>query len=220
MFHDIPRTAPAEERLFKLYKRIDGRLHYREGWIGDHNAVTEHWGACGEVGARRAHRASASAARKKYDAIKAVARGMGFRPIPRSRHATLVVEIAIKGTRRACPSWVKKVFGDRVDLSRASRAGRVLRPTNRMVGPWSLRRWLKRLRLHGGVLPCSGFHSRENCSHGTITRFFLLRLHKNLPPATLRPFVQTAMQAATEVKPVAILHRASGFFPTDGSLWH
>jgi hypothetical protein len=89
--HDIPYTARTEERLFKLYKRIDGRLHYREGWIGDHNVVTEHWGACGERGARRAHGSdSASAARKKYDAIEAETRDMGFRRIPRSRHATLV----------------------------------------------------------------------------------------------------------------------------------
>lgn len=35
---DAPPVAPTEERLFKLYKRIDGRMHYREGWIGNHTA--------------------------------------------------------------------------------------------------------------------------------------------------------------------------------------
>jgi hypothetical protein len=38
--------------------------------------------------------------------LKAEARAAGFRPIPHSRHATLVVEIAIEG------------MGDHIDLSR------------------------------------------------------------------------------------------------------
>jgi hypothetical protein len=81
-FLDISPVAPAEERLFKLYKRIDGRLHYRESWIGDHHVVTEHWGTCGERGTVRTHRSdSGSAARKKYNSLKAEARAMGFRRI-------------------------------------------------------------------------------------------------------------------------------------------
>jgi hypothetical protein len=104
---DISPVAPVEERSFKLYKRIDCRLHYRESWIGDHHVVTEHWGACGERGTVRTHGSdSATAARVKYKSLKAKARAMGFRRIPQSRHATLVVELAIKD------------MGERADLSR------------------------------------------------------------------------------------------------------
>src|SRR5262245_19401748 len=97
-FLGAPPVAPAEERLFKLYKRIDGRLHYREGWIGDHHVITEHSGACGERGSKRAYScADATDARLRLKSAKAEARAAGFRAIPPNRHATLVVEIAIEG---------------------------------------------------------------------------------------------------------------------------
>jgi hypothetical protein len=106
-FLDAPPVQQEEERLFKLYKRIDGRQHYREGWIGDHHVITEHWGACGERGSTRAHgSADATDARLRFKSLKAEARAAGFRSIPHSRHATLVVEFAIQG------------MGDRIDLSR------------------------------------------------------------------------------------------------------
>jgi len=46
--------------MLKLYKRIDGVLHYHEAWR-DAGTVTEHWGMVGEQGESREHRVSKSA---------------------------------------------------------------------------------------------------------------------------------------------------------------
>lgn len=93
-------TPPQEERLFKLYDRDDGRLLYREGWIDDDNAVSDHRGWCGERGKTQVYPfASASEARSFYDGLKAEARTAGFRAIPQSRHKQIVVELVDDGAR-------------------------------------------------------------------------------------------------------------------------
>lgn len=99
---DIPNHKPLvtqhEERLFKLYKKIDGGLHYREAWIPDDQKVVEHWGACGDRGQTREHVCETPArARAAYVQLKHSARSDGFRPIAQSKHAKLVVEIPIEG---------------------------------------------------------------------------------------------------------------------------
>lgn len=99
---DIPNHLPAppaqEERLFKHYRKIEGRLHYREAWLPDDLTVVEHEGLCGDRGNVREHAfETAEAARKTYELIKQTARDEGFRPIPESKHAKLVVEFRIDG---------------------------------------------------------------------------------------------------------------------------
>ncbi|MDH3743345.1 MAG: hypothetical protein OER56_17275, partial [Hyphomicrobiales bacterium] len=98
---------PVEERMFKLYQRIDGTLHYREAWIGDDSTVTEHWGICGTRGETRPHACKdLGESRKTYAAAKKQARADGYKSIPASRHASLVVEFPIDG------------FGTSADLDR------------------------------------------------------------------------------------------------------
>jgi hypothetical protein len=41
--------------MIKLYKSIDGQLHYHEAWTGD-GLILEHWGKVGEKGERREHK--------------------------------------------------------------------------------------------------------------------------------------------------------------------
>lgn len=90
--------------LAKLYQRIDRRLHYHEIWIRD-GAVVEHRGMCGERGQVQEHVvADDSEASELFKEFKREARAKGFRPIPRSRHATLVIEYSTEG------------FGDTDDL--------------------------------------------------------------------------------------------------------
>jgi hypothetical protein len=42
--------------MIKLYKRIEGILHYHEAWLTD-GVITEHWGRVGERGASGEHQA-------------------------------------------------------------------------------------------------------------------------------------------------------------------
>jgi len=93
-----PLATQHEERLFKLYKKVDGSLHYREAWIQDDQSVLEHWGLCGERGQTHEHVCETPAqARASYAKLKRSARSDGFRPIAQSKHAKLVVEIRIDG---------------------------------------------------------------------------------------------------------------------------
>jgi hypothetical protein len=41
--------------MIKLYKSIDGQLHYHEAWTGD-GVILEHWGKVGEKGEQREHK--------------------------------------------------------------------------------------------------------------------------------------------------------------------
>lgn len=93
-------VPPSEQapHLLKFYQRIEGRLHYHEIWIRE-RTVVEHCGICGERG--QAHEravADNSQASELVKELKRKARAKGFRPIPRSRHATLVIEYPADGT--------------------------------------------------------------------------------------------------------------------------
>jgi len=99
-------TDSEEPEMFKLYKRVDGAMHYHEAWWHE-DKVMEHWGVCGTEGELREHAAeSAAVAKKTMNRLKKDARAFGFRSIPPSRHITLVVEYKVDG------------FGDDSDLGR------------------------------------------------------------------------------------------------------
>jgi hypothetical protein len=93
---DVKDSTAAPE-VFKLYRRRGGEIEYREGWIAG-DLVIEHWGRCGEPGEIRRHSVSdAGELRRMLGELKAAAKLQGFRTIPPSRHATVVVERSIEG---------------------------------------------------------------------------------------------------------------------------
>jgi hypothetical protein len=58
--------------VIKLYKTVDGRLHYHEAWV-DGMAVVEHWGPVGETGETREH--PRAKGRRQASALAEVLRG-------------------------------------------------------------------------------------------------------------------------------------------------
>ncbi|MDJ0969562.1 MAG: hypothetical protein QNJ06_06640 [Kiloniellales bacterium] len=96
-FGDLFPPSPKEIPSFKLYQRIDGRLHYHEAWPWE-SKILEHWGLCGTPGEVREHGFDGPEAGKRVIAdLKKAARDGGFRPVAPSRHTTLVVEYPIDG---------------------------------------------------------------------------------------------------------------------------
>jgi len=92
-----PNISPPAPSMFKLYRRQNGRLAYREGWIAD-GSVTEHWGVCGERGETRCHAlGEGTDARTLLNALSRDARALGFKPIPMARHKCLIVERPVQG---------------------------------------------------------------------------------------------------------------------------
>jgi predicted DNA-binding WGR domain protein len=84
--------------MLKLYKHIDGRLHYHEAWTTD-ESVIEHWGAVGEQGETRKH-AYDTRSQAEEDAILAVLKKPienGFTPFEPENEVTLLVEYAVTG---------------------------------------------------------------------------------------------------------------------------
>jgi hypothetical protein len=81
----------------KLYKRIDGVLHYREAWT--HGSVlVEHWGVIGERGETR--RITLSKNMRGEDAIAEALRPAhedGFAPVSMNDHVRLLVEYSVDG---------------------------------------------------------------------------------------------------------------------------
>jgi len=121
---DIPNHQPShanqEESLFKLYKKIEDALHYREAWLPDDRTVVEHWGRCGDRGETREHRFDdATTAQDTYIHLKRIARDEGFRAISDSKHAKLVVEFLTSGMgshgdlqrRRALEEFLDELVG-------------------------------------------------------------------------------------------------------------
>ncbi|GEM_PF-420068 len=93
--HDAPEEASVP--TIKLYKRIEGRLHYREVW-SDGDKVIAHVGLCGERGEIVEHPAAGIAAqREAVERITSIARKAGFKTIPHSRMAGLLVSAPIDG---------------------------------------------------------------------------------------------------------------------------
>jgi len=96
----LMKRQVSDERSFKFYRRGDATLSYREAWIDDANAVTDHRGDCGDRGETQVRPFSdRSAARRFYEELKVDARRAGFRAIPESRHRQIVVDLADDGTR-------------------------------------------------------------------------------------------------------------------------
>ncbi len=94
---DIFPPSPEEIPSFKLYRRIEGRLHYHEAWPWE-SKIVEHWGLCGTTGEVREHDFDGTLAGKRLIArLKKEARAGGFQSIAPSRHATLIVEYPIDG---------------------------------------------------------------------------------------------------------------------------
>jgi hypothetical protein len=94
----VPAASEPAQPLIKLYQRIEGCLHYHELWIRD-RVVVEHCGICGERGQVHEHAVADDAqAGALFNELKREARRKAFRSIPRSRHATLVIEYPLDGT--------------------------------------------------------------------------------------------------------------------------
>jgi len=82
---------------FRLYRRLDGALHYHEALL-DGEVVREHWGRCGEAGEQHAHPVeNTKSAKRILQELKRKVRAQGYRPIAPSRHTRLLVEWAVEG---------------------------------------------------------------------------------------------------------------------------
>lgn len=82
---------------FKLYRRVEGGLEYHEAWPAP-SSVVEHRGLCGDRGQSREHTAPTEDDQVALLArLKAELGKEGFRSIPMSRHAQVIVESAIEG---------------------------------------------------------------------------------------------------------------------------
>jgi hypothetical protein len=91
-----PASKP-EVAMLKLYKRVNGVLHYREAWIRD-QTVFEHWGVVGERGETRERKLPTDA--NPEAVIREVlgpASDAGFKAIDLDDHLTLVIEYSIDG---------------------------------------------------------------------------------------------------------------------------
>ncbi len=83
--------------MLKLYKRIDGVLHYHEAWLNG-QTIFEHWGIAGERGESKQH--SLPKGIEEGNAILDVlasAAKEGFIPIDMEDHATLLIEYSVNG---------------------------------------------------------------------------------------------------------------------------
>lgn len=93
----VEPPAPGRPSMFKLYRRVGKVIEYREAWPTD-GLVVEHHGVCGTVGETVSHPAGDDAAQARLlKALTKAARAEGFRPLPESRHATLIVRRPVKG---------------------------------------------------------------------------------------------------------------------------
>ncbi len=83
--------------MLKLYKHIDGVLHYHEAWVSA-GTITEHWGVVGERGESR--ESAATPDQPEEVAVASVlqtALDDGFHPIELFEHFTLLIEYNIAG---------------------------------------------------------------------------------------------------------------------------
>jgi hypothetical protein len=81
----------------KLYKRVDGTLHYHEAWASG-RAITEHWGIVGERGSTRkiAQRKGTSAEAAVAEVLRPAGEA-GYAPIDTQDQRRLIVEYAVDG---------------------------------------------------------------------------------------------------------------------------
>ena len=96
----IEVSADNKERpMLKLYRRVDGKLHYREAWAEPENRqVVEHWGVAGDRGETRNHPLApttdedAAVASVLEDAVQ-----QGYSPFDEDDMRILLVEYAVQG---------------------------------------------------------------------------------------------------------------------------
>ena len=81
----------------KLYKRVDGVLHYHEAWAY-RGSVTEHWGVVGERGStREVAQPRGMSADATVATVLRPARESGYAPIDMQDHRRLIVEYPVDG---------------------------------------------------------------------------------------------------------------------------
>ncbi len=81
----------------KLYKRIDGVLHYHEAWAA-RGKIVEHWGVAGERGEMTTHKRAKGS--DEDAAIEEVLKGAiesGYVPVEEIGEFTLLIEYVVDG---------------------------------------------------------------------------------------------------------------------------
>jgi hypothetical protein len=83
--------------MLKLYKRIDGHLHYHEAWVND-GTIYEHWGIVGERGQTKEHPLPSGLddGDPTLDVLRS-AGDAGFQPIDPEDLITLLIEFDVDG---------------------------------------------------------------------------------------------------------------------------
>jgi hypothetical protein len=94
--------------MLKLYKRIDGTLHYWEAWRDkDRSVAIEHWGVVGERGESREHPLPKFFGKAAViDGLKTKPTALGYEALADDEHAILIIEYPVQG------------FGTRADLDK------------------------------------------------------------------------------------------------------
>ena len=95
--HD--RSFSKESGMLKLYKTVDGALHYHEAWIEDDNGIAvEHWGKVGERGTSKPHPLPEDADEDEFlERVLADAVQAGYAPFDDEHVKIMLIEYAIVG---------------------------------------------------------------------------------------------------------------------------
>lgn len=101
--------------MLKLYKRVDGVLHYHEAWMSE-EVLWEHWGVAGERGESKGITVGEVTNEESFLAghLLAVIHS-GFCPIALDDHVMLVVEYQIAGMGTAKDLEKRDALEDRLD---------------------------------------------------------------------------------------------------------
>ncbi|QDH70755.1 hypothetical protein [Marilutibacter alkalisoli] len=85
--------------MLKLYKQIDGKLHYNEAWAEPENeAIVEHWGVIGEKGETKNHPLAPDLDEdEQISLVLSSAAENGFAPFDDDDMRILLVEYAVEG---------------------------------------------------------------------------------------------------------------------------
>lgn len=105
--------------MLKLYKEIDGKLHYQEAWTEPENGVTVlHWGAVGTRGNTR-HLPLAPGADEEaaLDEALSPALAEGYAPFPEEDMQVLLVEYAVEGMGTAADLGKRHALEDALNES-------------------------------------------------------------------------------------------------------
>lgn len=83
--------------MLKLYKRIEGVLHYHEAWAAG-GKIVEHWGVAGERGQTTEHKKPRwKSEEKAVSAVLEKAVEQGFVPVDEIGETILIVEYTVDG---------------------------------------------------------------------------------------------------------------------------